>query len=175
MTPILSLLAIILFGCGHLLSNLRSALKTSPKMRWHLLWSFQDPKPRKKHWQHNLILFKCNNICFVDYHKGWNKSYLCKLYFTLSSQFPQSSFSFSKFMFMMSWSLVSGVLAWCKVMTKISSLVKQLPFSAQGTRDQPSLAARLHRPAKASTCLGMPRQSAKAGFYIHLDLENNVK
>ena len=49
MTPILSLLAIILFGCGHLLSNLKSdlgTLKTSQKMRIHLLWSFQDPKPR---------------------------------------------------------------------------------------------------------------------------------
>ena len=45
----------------------------------------------------------------------------------------------------------------------------------QGTRDQSSPAARLHRPAKASTCLGMPRQSAKAEVYIHLDFEYNVK
>ena len=63
---------------------------------------------QEKHWQHMLILFECNDICFMDYHKRWNikvafSSFI--LHYQLNSPNPSS---FSKFMFMMSWSLVSG-------------------------------------------------------------------
>ena len=99
------------------------------KVTWKLLqnWGYifyGVPRTinQETHWQHMLILFECNDICFMDYHKRWNiKVAFSSFILHYKLNFPNPS-SFSKFMFMMSWSLVSGVLRDIKLLKRSRAL-----------------------------------------------------